>query len=319
MDNMKKVLVMGGSYFIGKHVVNVLKNDYSVYVLNRGNKPFNDPLVNELICDRNDEEELKKVLSPHAFHYVIDISGYNKSQVTFFLRAFDLSALTKFVFISTSAVYNIDVLTPPLKETDEIGGDTIFSDYAKNKIEAENYLLNTIENDKLVIFRPPYVYGEDNYLLRERLAFYLIEQGLPVYVPKSDNRLSFVYAKDLAQEVKLAFEGVIPAGIYNVGNKHPLSFTEWLNLCSKVMNKKADIVYVDANHPSLELRYFFPFLDYDYMLALDKIKAYSPYETPYEVALKRAYDDYLNLMEPIQLPQKMLDMRERIEKLLKQK
>ena len=313
---MKKALIMGGSYFIGKHVVDALKKDYQVTVLNRGSNPLNDPLINEITCDRNDGTLLKSLLKNTPFHYVVDISGYTKTQSELLLDALDLNSLETFVYISTSAAYNIQVLTPPFKETDALGGDSPFKDYAKNKIEAEQYLTQKLSEKALIIFRPPIVYGEDNYILRERLAFYLVEHNLPIYVPKSDNTLSFVYVKDLAQEVKLSLQGNIPSGIYNVGNTSPLTFTQWVNLCAKVMKKSPVIVYVDEKNPLLDVRYYFPFFTYDNILSVKKIKTYSPSETPFETGLKRAYDDYLTLEEPIKIPQKMLKMRETIKAII---
>jgi nucleoside-diphosphate-sugar epimerase len=310
---MKKVLVMGGSYFIGKHVVHALKNHYEVYVLNRGNKPFSDPLVHELICDRNNESQMKDILSPYEFHYIIDISAYTALHLNILIESLKLSLLEKFVFISTSAAYNIEIGNAPFKESDALGGESPAKEYAKNKIEAEQYVSSVLSEDQLVIFRPPVVYGEDNYVLRERLIYYLIENDLPVYIPKSNNHLSLVYVKDVAQEVKLAFEGVIPPGIYNLGNKDPLTFTEWVHLCAKVMHKSANIMYIDQKLLSIDVRLFFPYIDIDGVLSVEKIKTYSPNETDFETGLTNAYNDYLNLEEHIQLPEKMQAARALIE------
>ena len=313
---MKKVLIMGGSYFIGKHVVNALKKDYEVYVLNRGNHPFNDPLIHELICDRNDQEKLTTVLSSYRFHYIVDISGYTAIQSTILLHALNTNLLEKYVYISTSAVYQDKTESIPYKEDDALGGLSFAKDYAINKIEAENTLKARLKPHQLVIFRPPYVYGEDNYILRERLIFYLIEHNLPVYIPKSNNRFSLVYVNDLAKEVKLSFEGKIPSGTYNVGNKDSLTFKEWVTLCAKVMKKEAILVFIDVNNHQLKVHHFFPYVDIDLVLNVDKIKAYSPLETPFDIGLELAYQDYLTLKEPLTLPEKMIKTRAKISQLI---
>jgi nucleoside-diphosphate-sugar epimerase len=315
---MKKVLVMGGSYFIGKHVVNTLKSDFEVYVLNRGNKPLSDPLVSELICDRNNEKEMKEVLSSYQFHYVVDITAYTSLHLKILIETLDLSLLEKFVFISTSACYNIEIGQSPFKETDAIGGESPAKEYAKNKIESEQYLNSVLNENQLVIFRPPVVYGEDNYILRERLIYYLIENDLPIYIPKSNNSFSLVYVKDLALDVKRAISGIIPSGLYNLGHSKPLDFLKWVNLCAKVMNQSAHIVYIDPKPLSLDVRHFFPYIDIDAILVVDKIKTYSPDETDYEVGLKRAYEDYLRLESPIIMTEKMMLARALIEKTLNQ-
>jgi nucleoside-diphosphate-sugar epimerase len=312
---MEKVLIMGGSYFIGKHVVNQLKQSFEVYVLNRGNQPFHDDSIHELVCDRNDTDKLIKVLSPYAFQYVVDISGYNKTQSMHLVQALKLTSLKKFVYISTSAAYNMSVLTPPFKEEDLLGGPSLFKDYAKNKIESEQYLINHLREDQLIIFRPPIVYGEDNYILRERLMFYLIENQMNIYVPSSNNLLSFVYVKDLALNVDQGLKGIIPSGIYNVGHREPLSFSAWAHLCAKVMHKEASIVFVDAKNPLLDIKHYFPFYAQDIVVSVDKIKTYAPYETAIEDGLKKAYQDYLNLKEGVTLPKEMLSMRNLIEEL----
>ena len=48
-----RVLVMGGSYFIGKMIVNALNdNNYEVYVLNRGSKQPDDRRAHQIVADR---------------------------------------------------------------------------------------------------------------------------------------------------------------------------------------------------------------------------------------------------------------------------
>ena len=59
---MKKVLVMGGNQFLGKRVCEILlEKKYEVFVINRGNRE-NLKNVDFLKCDRNNEEELRKII-----------------------------------------------------------------------------------------------------------------------------------------------------------------------------------------------------------------------------------------------------------------
>ena len=59
---MKNVLVIGGSYFVGRVFVEELSRipDYAIYVMNRGNVPINIEGVIEIICDRHDAEAMYK-------------------------------------------------------------------------------------------------------------------------------------------------------------------------------------------------------------------------------------------------------------------
>ncbi len=309
---MEKLLIMGGSYFIGKHVVDTLKDRYDTYVLNRGSRSLNDDRVTELVCDRNDHAALKRILQPHVFSYVVDISAFNGEQVNGLLCALDLPALKRYVFISTSAVYDIHKAKVPFREEDALGGNSPFKQYAQNKIIAEAILKDTLDADKLTIFRPPFVYGEDNYLLRERLFFHLIENDRPIYLPKTNNHIHFVYVKDLAMDTAKALKGVIPPDIYNVGYDHAHTFQAYINLCASVVGKPAIIRAVDHETLPVKLQDYFPFFAYDNVLSVKKIKAYAKEDTPIKTGLENAYHDYLAIRETFALPEKMVQARQKI-------
>ena len=51
---MKNILVIGGSYFVGRvFVLEMLeKKEYAIHLMNRGNNPFNRPEITEHFCDR---------------------------------------------------------------------------------------------------------------------------------------------------------------------------------------------------------------------------------------------------------------------------
>ena len=79
---MKRVLVLGGSYFIGRKIVQCLREDgYLVDILNRGSSNENIN-CNEIIkCDRNDIELMKSKLQGRKYNIIIDVSALNKKQV----------------------------------------------------------------------------------------------------------------------------------------------------------------------------------------------------------------------------------------------
>jgi nucleoside-diphosphate-sugar epimerase len=314
---MEKLLIMGGSYFIGKGIVEQLKDSFDTFVLNRGNRPLNDPKVTELKADRNNPDEMKSVLENFNFDYIVDVSGLNKLHEEILINSIHLHKIKKFIFISSSAVYNIHKLTAPFKEDDELGGESPFRDYARNKVEAEAYLMSVIDKDKLIMLRPPVVYGEENYVLRERLIFKMIEENMKIYIPSTNNRIQFVYANDLAVQIKEALFNKIPAGIYNVGNLVAPHFDEWVHLCEKVVGKRALIEFIDTNKEGIEARSFFPFFDYDNILSVEKIRKYSDIETDMIEGLKRAYEDYLLIKDTLVIPEKLSSQLEKIDQLTK--
>ena len=312
---MKKLLIMGGSYFIGKRVVDSCKNSLDTYVLNRGNKPLNDPKVTELIADRNKTDEMKEALKGYDFDYIVDVSGLNRNQEEILIQSIHIEKVLKFVFISSSAVYNIEKLVAPFKEDEDLGGESPFADYARHKIEAESYLSSIIKKESLIMLRPPIVYGEENYVLRERLIFKMIEEDMNIYIPKSNNQIQFVYANNLAAQIKDALFDRIPAGIYNVGNQKAIHFDEWVHLCEDVMGKKAKIVFVDTDEHQIDARSFFPFFDYDNILSVDKIRKFSNHETKMIDGLRNAYLDYQKIREMVVIPDKMMLVFEKLNQI----
>ncbi|MFW5914086.1 MAG: NAD-dependent epimerase/dehydratase family protein [Bacillota bacterium] len=312
---MERVLVMGGSYFIGRHVVNTLKHDYALHVLNRGSRPLNDPEVRELRSDRNEPTAMKKVLDGKTFEHVIDLSCFTETQARILIKSLDMDSIKSFVFISTSAVYDIHKATPPFKEGDPVGGESPFKQYAKDKIEAENYLKSVMDPSKLVIYRPPYIYGENNYVPRERLFFYLIEEELPIYVPRSNNRIQFNYAGDLAKDIESAVKGEVPGGTYNVGDPDAVTFTEFIHRTAKQVGKEPWIQFVDSSRLDIPLMHYFPFFDYDNILSVDKLHAQVSHVTVMDKVLERAYRDYRSI-KPSSLSERMVRAREKLARMI---
>ncbi len=296
---MKNVLVMGGSYFIGKKIVDFLKHDgYNISILNRGTKIVNDPMITQIKCNRYDFDMMKNALKDKQFEIVIDVSCLCSEQAKILTQALDTQVLEKLIFISSSAVYKIDDLKAPFAETDLLGVNSFWYDYGTNKIEAEDYYKEYINSTKasLVILRPPYVYGENNYAQRESFIFEHITNNQPVIIPKSNCCLQFIYTGDIAKIITtlLLNEQSDKINIYNVGNSRAVTAREWVEFCCKVTNKSIDIIEYDYFSVGRYVRDFFPFPDYDNILNVDKIKSIYSDETDFTTGLKAAYDWFLN-------------------------
>lgn len=290
----KSVLVMGGSYFIGKSIVHkLIEQGYSVHTLNRGTKPLSNPKVQNIKCDRNNESEMKRVLSNINFDIIIDVSGLNKNQMEILCNAVNIDKVKKFVFISSSAVYDIEDIKIPYVETDNLKENKYWTFYGQNKIEAEEFLTNKFKctDSNLIILRPPYVYGENNYAQRESFIFDHICNNKPIIIPnKGETKLQFIYTKDLAEIILKLLSIELPSvSIYNVGNKNAVTIREWINSCEKVVGKKAAIVEYDYEKYKTNVRQFFPFFDYDNVLDVTKINEIHNEEAAFIEGLKNAY------------------------------
>lgn len=315
----KQVLVMGGSYFIGKKIVEVLlENNYTVYALNRGTKENNDKRVINLKCDRNDSEQMNTILSKYLFNIVIDVSALNQSQVEILYNSLNKENLKHFLFISSSAVYDVESFSIPYSEETPLKENKYWTTYGLNKIEAENFLLEKFKNiqTNLIILRPPYVYGENNYAQRESFIFEHVCNNKPVIIPNNGNTyLQFIYTTDLANVIlNLLNTNLDKISIFNVGNKKAITIKEWIQCCAEVVGKEARIIEYDYKNYNRKERDFFPFFDYDNVLDVSKINKIYNAETDFKIGLKNAFEWYYNNSDTIFLKEDVIENEESILK-----
>lgn len=292
----KRVLVVGGSYFIGRSIVDeFLRAGYDVYVLNRGSvKPW-DRRIKQIICDRDNGSMLKEALYQKDFEIVIDVCGLNSKQAERLCEALNREMIETFVFLSSSSVYDVKTLEIPYREDDRLGENPYWWEYGADKIKAEFYYTGQFvwTDTRLVIIRPPYVYGENNYVQRESFIFKHIAEGKPVIIPASNPRLQFIYAPDLADFVLCSVENVKEnINIFNVGNSESMTAREWVEACALASGGKADIIEYDYAATGRNVRDFFPFYDYDNVLDVSKMKSVYKRETDFIHGLRNAYAWY---------------------------
>ncbi|MDB2276869.1 NAD-dependent epimerase/dehydratase family protein, partial [Halorubrum ezzemoulense] len=116
MDN---ALVIGGTRFIGRHLVSeLLDSGYAVTIFNRGNhdNPFeDDPRVQHVQGDRTDDEALRTAKLTVAPDAVFDCVAYKPAEVASAVDVFaDVDA---YVYISSGAAYGSEVIPKREDET----------------------------------------------------------------------------------------------------------------------------------------------------------------------------------------------------------
>lgn len=145
----------------------------------------------------------------------------------------------QFIFMSSAIVYGESA---PIGKTKIITKDTPVSpanSYGDSKVQAEKGIqpLND-ENFKVVILRPPMIYGpgsKGNYPVLSKLA-----QKLPVF-PKVDNQRSMLYIDNLMEFVRLMIENE-EQGIFWPQNAEYSNTTELVKLIAQAHGKKLMIV-----------------------------------------------------------------------------
>jgi len=313
-----KVLVMGGSYFIGKKIVHMLLDKgYQVTTLNRGSRPPADDRVHTILCDRHDPDQMKIQLKGKRFDYVVDL-GLNAGEVELLLSSLDTEDLKQFIFISSSAVYDLDQLTVPFKEDDRLAENSVWTFYGLRKIEAEAYLKTYFSGTDtgVVAIRPPYVYGEDNYAQRESFIFDHILEGRPLLLPNDGStRVQFIYTSDLGSNILALMDQDLKGfNAFNVGNEEGITFKEWAQACARVAGRPLRLIEHTFQGQAREVRSFFPLYTYDNILDVKKIKAIDPKETPFEEGLEAAFDWFVANRDQITFKE---EVKDHIDSLLK--
>jgi len=298
-----KVLILGGSYFVGRKLVEFLAGQgYEVTVLNRGTKPLFVQGVGQICCDRNDGEGMKTALAGKVFDFVIDVSWQDVSWVEKLCGALSFDAVKKLVFISSSAVYDVEHLQIPFAETDALEENRYWTFYGKGKIDAERYYSEFLREKKteLVMLRPPYIYGEYNYAQRESLIFRQLMEEKPVVIPKSNPKLQFIYTEDLAAVAECLLKADTgKEAVFNVGNRNAVTSKEWVEACAKVAGKEPEVMEIDYGSLGRNVRDFYPFFDYDNVLEVSKINGIVNKETAFEEGLRKSFVWFLENRENI--------------------
>jgi dTDP-glucose 4,6-dehydratase len=198
-----EALVLGGSRFIGLHLVRLLNEQgHDVTVLNRGQTPVEYPDgVGTLTADRTDPAQIKKALEGTSYDVVFDISGYTPESLTPVVDALEAS-VGRFVFCSTTSVYAPSDTAPIVEDSPLFRGPDA-SQYARDKILCEDLLMDAFDDRgfPVTILRPPYVYGPDNYLHQREFSYFArLSQGRRIIVPGNGlNMVHSVHVDDLAK------------------------------------------------------------------------------------------------------------------------
>ena len=246
----RKVLVIGGTLFIGRALVSeLLKLGHDVWVLHR--KPRHDlgRRVGSIVADRNDVDGIRRALAGQRFDVVFDNvydweRGTTAAQVEAAARAC-ASGLHRYVFMSSVAAYG-DGLNH--HEGDALAPDDHPDSYVRNKAMSERALFRLHQRIGFPIatIRPPFLYGPGNPFYREAFFWDRIRDGRPIVLPGDGRRLmQFVYIKDLVG----ACIGVMeePNAVwhaFNIANSRAITQAEAVQAFADAAGRKFAVVRV---------------------------------------------------------------------------
>lgn len=245
--NKKRVLVTGGSGFIGSHLVTYLldKTNDDIVVFDRLEESSLLPGSRVTYCrgDVSSVQDVKNVFENHApFDTVYHLAAAmpNKSVADNELRKTNVEGTRNlaecavergtrsFIFTSSNVTYGIPIKLPTTEETPVHPLEI----YGESKVEAEKILTAFKEKMNIQIFRCPVVTGVGRLGL-QAILFEFISENKNVYVlGDGSNKYQFVDAIDVCVALERASH-VEGFAIYNIGADDVITLKE---MYQKVIN-----------------------------------------------------------------------------------
>ncbi|ELZ13770.1 NAD-dependent epimerase/dehydratase [Halovivax asiaticus JCM 14624] len=309
---MDHALVIGGTRFIGRHLVEeLLEHEYEVTLFNRGNheNPFADTDgVDHVQGDRTDDGDLVEAaaVEPDA---VFDCVAYFPRDVRQATTVFD--DVDAYVYISSGAAYGREDLpkregfTPLCECTDEQATADESETYGPRKAEGDRVVFEAAADGvNAMSVRPPIVYGPHDYT--ERLDYWIdrIHRFDRVVLPGDGTNLWHrVYVEDVASGMRIVAEEGEPGEAYNVGDQRAVTLRGMLELIDESLaavdpDHEAGVELVTAGArelaaADLALEDFVLYRDPPHMLTTGKVAQLGWESTPLSEAMERTVDDHL--------------------------
>jgi 2'-hydroxyisoflavone reductase len=240
-----RVLVAGGTSFIGRHLVELLLDEgHQVTLFHRGRT--NRDLFPDAARIFGDRDDPPAAVAGQAWDWVFDVSGYTPEQVER-LAAAVAPRTGRYVFVSTAAVYRRRLQAADVAEDDPLWSGTAEElaaggtmGYGARKAAAERALgrVAAAAGMAAVVVRPVLVYGPWDPTDRCTWWLHRVQQGGVVVPPPPAAISHCLYVKDLARILVAAAKAGHAAGrAYNAAAPHYRSLAEWIATAAAVLGR----------------------------------------------------------------------------------
>ena len=304
-----KVLVVGGTGFIGSHLVRKLLDSGTDVVVFHSGRTNPAPKVKTIIGDRASLTDYKGEFRRFGPDIVIDLITFTENEAKGLIETFDEIA-GRIVLISSMDVYrNYGLFIRsesgasnkiPITERSSLRSELYpYREMAENedemiyhydKIPAEKIVMDA-PNAKWTILRLPKVYGVGDR--KHRLYEYLkrIDDGRE-YILLDKKHANWLWTRGYVENVA---DGIVSAAldrraenqIYNIGDKNTFTEAEWVKFVARRAGWKGKVVALDQKDlpPHLQTPY-----DYDRHLEVSSEKIRDELGFADSVSLTEAVD-----------------------------
>ncbi|MCQ2181833.1 MAG: NAD-dependent epimerase/dehydratase family protein [Bacteroidales bacterium] len=262
-----KILITGIHGFVGSNLVKALAPRHTIYGLDIV-APETEGVVKTYSWDELDSPDFPRTDAvihlagkAHDTRNEAEADVYFKVNTGLTQRIFDWfeasPSAKKFVFFSTAKAAAECV--PDILREDVT--PTPVGPYGESKIQAEEYILQTLERQgvsrasmcsttpgterpangkEVYIFRPCMIHGPGNKG-NLNLLYGVVSKGIPWPLGAFDNKRTFTSVANVCTAVEGVLTKDVPSGIYNMGDDRPLSTNELIGLICGTLGKKARV------------------------------------------------------------------------------
>lgn len=257
-DRTMRLLVLGGSLFIGRAVVvSALGRDWHVTTFNRGQSGTDVDGVEAVRGDRTRRADVERLVGLGPWDAVVDLCGYVPNEVLAVSQLLE-PVCGRYVFVSTVSVYagwpveplseSAAVLDCPPDADARFGPPDVEDGptrYGRLKAGCERAVWATFGGDRTTVVRPGVVLGPGEYV--GRLPWWLrrIAAGGRVVAPGSPGRA--IQPVDVGDVAAFVVNGIVggAAGAFNitapVGRE---TFADLLQACRAATGSDAELIWV---------------------------------------------------------------------------
>lgn len=237
-----KILIIGGTRFLGRHLVNSARaHGHDLTLFNRAKT---NPTLYRKVKRYQGDRERDLELLPGQWDAVIDTCGYVPRIVKISAEALK-EKVARYVFISSISVYS-DFSKIGIQESDPVG---TLEDETVEEITGETYgplkalcekTVQEIFGVNSLIIRPGLIVGPHDPTDRFTYWPLRVAQGGEVLAPDRPEVLTqFIDARDLADFIISLITNDV-SGVFNVtGPESPLTFGTLLDTCKLIIGSDA--------------------------------------------------------------------------------
>lgn len=249
---MERIVVFGGTGFIGKNLIRELGSDYEIVVISRQKRTAQKAFGNNVTVERLRRTEIDKIKELiDGCKAVINLAGENvgsrwsetkKDKIrdsrldvdSIIVRAIRLSKVKPKVLVQGSAigVYGFSRIDKELTEDSSLGQRGFLPKVAKSHEEAVKQLESTL---RVVYARTGMVLGKDGGAMPKLMLQYKFMVGGRLGNGKQWN--SWIHIVDEVRAIKFLMENENCNGAYNLTAPVPVTNNEFSKSLAKTMKK----------------------------------------------------------------------------------